>query len=64
MLLSNDYFNIFFTVFCLAILLNGSNFLDGLNGLISGYYLMSISSLLILENLYGKYIVINHNFLY
>lgn len=63
-LLSNDYFNLFFTVFCLAILLNGSNFLDGLNGLISGYYLIVLVSLLILENLYGKSLSIDQNFLY
>ena len=38
--LSNNIFNIFFTVFCLAILVNGTNFLDGLNGLVSSYYLI------------------------
>lgn len=62
-LLSNNYFNIFFTVFCLAILLNGSNFLDGLNGLISGYFLIVLVSLLILENLYGNQLLIDNNFL-
>ena len=36
LILQNTYFNIFFTVFCLAILLNGSNFIDGLNGLATG----------------------------
>ena len=51
--LSNIYFNIFFTVFCLAILLNGSNFLDGLNGLVSGYYLIILLSVIYL---------IDHNF--
>ena len=44
-LLSNNLTNLFFTVFCCAILINGSNFLDGLNGLLSGYYLMIISSI-------------------
>ena len=63
MLLSNKFFNILFTVFCLAILLNGSNFLDGLNGLLTGYYLMIIVSLLILNNLIGSTIIINHTFL-
>ncbi len=42
-LLQNRYFNIFFTVFCLAILLNGSNFIDGLNGLTTGYYILIFS---------------------
>ncbi len=51
--LSNIYFNIFFTVFCLAILLNGSNFLDGLNGLVSSYYLIILLSVIYL---------IDHNF--
>ena len=30
---SNTYWSYFFTIFCLMILLNGSNFIDGLNGL-------------------------------
>jgi UDP-N-acetylmuramyl pentapeptide phosphotransferase/UDP-N-acetylglucosamine-1-phosphate transferase len=47
-LLSNNIFNIFFTVFCLAILINGTNFLDGLNGLVSGYYLIVLLSIIYL----------------
>ena len=31
-------FKIFFTIFCILILINGSNFIDGLNGLVLGYY--------------------------
>ena len=62
-LLSNDIFNIFFTVFCLAVLLNGSNFLDGLNGLISGYYLIIILLLLFLKKLYPDIVIIDYNFL-
>ena len=50
LLLMNNFFNLFFTVFCLAILINGSNFLDGLNGLVSGYYLIVLLSLLLLWN--------------
>ncbi len=61
-LLSNNIFNIFFTVFCLAVLLNGSNFLDGLNGLICGYYFIIILSLLILKDFYPD-IIIDYNFL-
>ena len=41
--------NLAFLVFCLAILINGSNFIDGLNGLLSGYYLIVIMSLFILD---------------
>ena len=42
-LLQYEYFNVFFTVFCLAILLNGSNFIDGLNGLTTGYFTLIFS---------------------
>jgi len=44
-ILKNNFINLCFTIFCFAILLNGSNFLDGLNGLLSGYYLMIIASI-------------------
>lgn len=44
-LLDNKIINLCFTIFCFAILVNGSNFLDGLNGLLSGYYLMIICSI-------------------
>lgn len=37
LLLDNLYFNHFFTVFCLMILINGSNFVDGLNTLLIIY---------------------------
>ena len=35
-----DLFNYLFISFCLIILINGSNFIDGLNGLCLGYYLL------------------------
>ena len=60
--LSNEYFNLFFTVFCLAILINGSNFLDGLNGLLAGYYLMILISIIILANFYTNVDIIDYNF--
>ncbi len=40
LLISNILFSYFFTTFCLLILINGSNFIDGLNGLLIGYYLL------------------------
>tara|TARA_Y100000816_G_scaffold292557_1_gene288600 strand:+ start:3385 stop:4416 length:1032 start_codon:yes stop_codon:yes gene_type:complete len=43
--LANGLFNILFTVFCLAVLINGSNFIDGLNCLLSGYYILVILSI-------------------
>ena len=44
-LLNNNIFNIFFTIFCLAVLINGSNFIDGLNGLLGGYYILVLGSI-------------------
>ena len=47
------YFNYLFVIFCILILINGSNFFDGLNTLNIGYYL-SISIIinqLILNNI-------------
>ena len=47
-LLATPLLNIFFTSFCLIIVINGTNFIDGLNGLVLGYY---SSIILILFNL-------------
>ena len=47
--LNNVYFNLFFCVFCITILINGTNFIDGLNGLVSGYYLIVLLILLYLD---------------
>ena len=38
--LPNTYWSYFFTIFCLMILINGANFIDGLNGLLFGYLIM------------------------
>ncbi len=46
-LLKNSNFNILFTSFCLLILINGSNFIDGLNGLLLFY--MSFVILILLK---------------
>ncbi len=42
-MLQNNYVNMFFVLFCLSILINGSNFIDGINGLLLGYYLVLFS---------------------
>jgi UDP-N-acetylmuramyl pentapeptide phosphotransferase/UDP-N-acetylglucosamine-1-phosphate transferase len=42
LMLENYLFSLFFTLFCLMILINGTNFIDGLNGLALTYYLMII----------------------
>ncbi len=44
--LKHPVFNIFFTTFCLLILINGSNFIDGLNGLLLSYMTFIIFILL------------------
>jgi UDP-N-acetylmuramyl pentapeptide phosphotransferase/UDP-N-acetylglucosamine-1-phosphate transferase len=46
-LLENRFINICFTTFCILIVINGSNFIDGLNGLTLGYYILL---LLLLSN--------------
>ena len=44
-MLSNGIFAYFFSSFCLLILINGSNFIDGLNGLLISYSLIVIFTL-------------------
>tara|TARA_B100001121_G_C18636615_1_gene597020 strand:- start:315 stop:1334 length:1020 start_codon:yes stop_codon:yes gene_type:complete len=39
LMLNYNLFSLFFTLFCLMILINGTNFIDGLNGLVLSYYL-------------------------
>ena len=41
-ILSIKYFNYLFVIFCILILINGSNFFDGLNTLNIGYYFFII----------------------
>ncbi|MDC3125831.1 hypothetical protein OA418_03235, partial [Candidatus Pelagibacter sp.] len=62
-LLSNNLFNIFFTVFCIAILINGSNFIDGLNGLLSGYVIIVLLSVLFISYKFPAIILIDKTFL-
>ncbi len=49
-LLDIYYLNYIFTIFCFAVLINGSNFLDGLNGLISGYFILVLASSFYISN--------------
>ena len=65
--LKNHVFNIFFTAFCLLILINGSNFIDGLNGLLLSYMTFVIFILLklgLLNELSIKYDFINYLILF
>lgn len=41
-LIQNTYWSYLFSAFCLMILINGSNFIDGLNGLLLGYFFLII----------------------
>ena len=45
--LENKFFNYFFVIFCLMILINGSNFVDGINTLLISYYIIVLGTLLI-----------------
>ena len=47
-LISNHIFSVVFTLFCILILMNGSNFIDGVNLNLIGYYLVISIILLIL----------------
>ena len=38
--IENKIFSTLFTLFCLLVLINGSNFIDGINTLLCGYYLL------------------------
>jgi len=38
--LENIWINYFFITFCILVTINGTNFVDGLNGLVLGYYLI------------------------
>lgn len=38
-LLENNYFKYFLTIFCYLVLINGANFMDGINTLFLGYFL-------------------------
>ena len=62
----NTYISYFFTVFCLLILINGSNFIDGLNGLLLGYIVLILFFLIKLEfqNLVGVNITYFYQFVF
>lgn len=49
-LLNNYIFSIFFTAFCILVIINGSNFIDGVNSLAIGYYIVISLALLFLKN--------------
>ena len=59
-LLSNIYFKYFFTTFCFLVLMNGSNFMDGINTLLIGYFLsLSVITLISIEKFNLPYDISN-----
>lgn len=48
-LLNNLIFKIIFTSFCILILINGSNFMDGVNTLCSGYFFILFCNIILLS---------------
>ena len=56
---SSEIFSIFFTAFCLSILINGSNFIDGLNLQSSGYFISVLLALMFNNYYLGHLIDLN-----
>ncbi len=52
-LLTYTFFNYFFVIFCLLVLINGSNFIDGVNTLLIGYYISVTLIIIITINNYN-----------
>ena len=60
-LLTNIYFKYFFTLFCFLVLINGSNFMDGINTLLIGYFLaLMFVTLISIEKFNLSYDVSNY----
>ena len=57
-LLENNIISIVFVVLCFLVLINGSNFIDGLNGLQIGYYLIIL--IILLKNGFLNFTYINN----
>ena len=45
-LIQHKVINLFFATFCILIVINGSNFMDGVNTLVAGYFMLILLSLL------------------
>ena len=58
-ILEYNFFNFIFVLFCLMVLVNGTNFIDGLNGLVIGYFL--IVSLLLINSGFFDQSILNDN---
>jgi len=61
--LENNIFNVFFVSFCVLVLINGTNFIDGLNGLSLGYYFI-VTIALLNNNFYYSNLLQGNELLY
>ena len=59
--LNYKFISIFFTLFCILVLINGTNFIDGINLSVTGYYLLIFISLFYLTSQHE--IIIDKNIL-
>ena len=62
-ILSNNIINYAFVTFCILVVINGSNFIDGMNTLASGYYLLVLTIIFYLnlnQNIIIEEISINY----
>lgn len=50
-LLKNFYINLIFVTFCILIIMNGYNFIDGINTLATGNFIISIISIILISNI-------------
>ena len=51
-LLENNNISYLFVLFCVLVLINGTNFIDGVNSSVIGYYILVILSVLFLSKIY------------
>ena len=56
-----EYLSILFTIFCITVLINGTNFIDGVNINVMGYYIIVYSVIFYVYK--TENIIINSNFL-
>ncbi len=47
--INNDIFNLIFTTICILVLINGSNFCDGINCNVAGYYLIVALAIFLID---------------
>ena len=52
-------FSLLFTIFCILILINGTNFLDGINTLVIGYYLLVLMTVILTAKHFNLYFNLN-----